>query len=223
MTFFGFLPVALETMKMLQDNLLKKSLGVDTVCVTGGSVRFPVHSFVLASGSETLAKQIKFAETLGPTVLDFQVGLSFSGFLSGFFLSLYLSHLHTSRKLYAVFLLQDHRRSSLLRLANPSWLSGRILRVLLEWKVMKFGALKASDLNGQGPIKALPNLKYNSRNPVLFSVFFQEIQPQIFEQILQFLYTRKCDLAREGTCPVHFIRATPTSGEEVNDKNRKNR
>ena len=173
MTFFGFLPVALETMKMLQDNLLNTSLGVDTVCVTGGSVRFPVHSFVLASGSETLAKQIKFAETLGPTVLDFQVGLSFSGFLSGFFfcplsltltqeqtalcclvaprpsqikfaetlgptvldfqvglsfshllsgffLSLYLSHLHTSRKLYAVFLLQDHRRSSLLRLANPS-------------------------------------------------------------------------------------------------------
>ena len=95
MTFFGFLPVALETMKMLQDNLLNKSLGVDTVCVTGGSVRFPVHSFVLASGSETLAKQIKFAETLGPTVLDFQVGLSFSGFLSGFFLSLYLSHTQT--------------------------------------------------------------------------------------------------------------------------------
>jgi len=94
----------------------------DTVCVTGGSVRFPVHSFVLASGSETLAKQIKFAETLEPTVLD-----------------------------------------------------------------------------------------------------FQEIQPQIFEQILQFLYTRKCDLAREGPCPIHFIGATPTAGEEVNDKNRKNR
>ena len=44
----------------------------DTVCRVGSSRRYALHSFVLASGSETLAKQLKFAETINPTHLDIE-------------------------------------------------------------------------------------------------------------------------------------------------------
>jgi BTB/POZ domain len=45
----------------------------DTICRVGGnSRRYALHSFILASGSETLAKQLKFAEAVNPTILDIE-------------------------------------------------------------------------------------------------------------------------------------------------------
>jgi len=41
----------------------------DVICVVGNR-RFPAHSFVLASGSETFSKQLKFAELTNPTVIE---------------------------------------------------------------------------------------------------------------------------------------------------------
>lgn len=41
----------------------------DTICRVGGQ-HFVLHSFVLAGGSETLAKQLQFAEAVSPTVID---------------------------------------------------------------------------------------------------------------------------------------------------------
>ena len=90
----------------------------DTVCVVAGSVRFPAHSFILANGSEVLNKQLKFAETVNPTVLE-----------------------------------------------------------------------------------------------------FEEIQPQIFQQILKFLYTKSTDLLKEGPCMVQVPDASDASVETRNRRN----
>jgi hypothetical protein len=43
----------------------------DVVCRVGGR-RYALHSFVLAAGSETLCKQIKYAEAASPLILDIE-------------------------------------------------------------------------------------------------------------------------------------------------------
>jgi len=60
-----------ENLSQLLEEVSELDSVHDTVCVVGGQ-RFPAHSFMLASGSEVLSKELKFAETLNPTILEIQ-------------------------------------------------------------------------------------------------------------------------------------------------------
>lgn len=61
----------LEDLAVLLDGTDEYDNLCDTVCRVG-SRRYALHSFVLAAGSETLCKQLKFAEAISPTVLEIE-------------------------------------------------------------------------------------------------------------------------------------------------------
>jgi len=117
--------VSLSRMKEDLDCLLQEASEHDTVHDTICLVkqqRFAVHSFVVASGSEVLSKQLKFAETLHPTIVE-----------------------------------------------------------------------------------------------------VVDIQPKIFKYILQYIYTKTCDLLKEGPCPIQINEPQPTHCEmNENTESRRN-